>query len=285
MNKRQITAACGLFLLLAFNGTAESQIEFKGTGIVPNNPNSMDSITYVRFEPRRFCIRNPPHYRVSMQNNEIVINFGLWDTDSAPIFPAPPDTGGRHIDTVDLGRLPAGAYTLTTIGAPCTLPYASEQSPLDVNRQPFTVTDGRTRQSYPKPYGFSALDVSGHWWDERDSGWGLFIWQDRLDNTLAAWFTYTPDGKPAWYVFQPIWFSTASTRPVDVWQTSKPPGTVSPPVGTTKLTTVGTADLSFYFGEYSQNAGIKTVEQFAKFTFKLGDAPAQTRTLMRFKAK
>ena len=102
---------------------------------------------------------------------------------------------------------------------------------------------------------------------------------------MAAWFTYTSDGKPAWYVFQPAWATRNQTRLVDVWQTSKPLGTFSPPTRITTLTTVGKAELGFYFGNHKVGSNPTTVELFATLNYKFGDGTPQTRTLMRFKAK
>lgn len=165
------------------------------------------------------------------------------------------------------------------MGAPCIYAVPSRPTLPDLDKFPFQVTDGRAKKNYTNP----TLDYSGHWWDENDPGWGLFVWQDSTNNTMAAWFSYTADGQPAWYVFQPVWETPIFTRPADVWQTSKPPGTTSPPLGTTKLTTVGTAFLDFYFGTYTRGGALPSLEQFLNFHYKLGDGVQQKRTLMRFK--
>ncbi len=283
--RTQSTAASIAFLIAQVcSVTASAQSEFKGAAIVPNNPSATDSIVYVRYEPGRFCSRTEQQHKVTMQNNNINITFSSW---AIPLLVGaqPPDTGTRTVDMVDLGRLPAGDYTLTTVGAPCKVSGAGEASPPDIDKVPFKVTE--SKRVYPYRYGFPPLDFSGHWWDENDSGWGLFIWQDNVGNTMAAWFSYTADGKPAWYVFQPIAGLAIVGPRTDVWQTSKPPGDFAPPPGVTKLTKAGEAGLDFYYGYYNRGAGagLATVEQFAKFTYRLGDDAQQTRTLMRFKAK
>jgi hypothetical protein len=135
---------------------------------------------------------------------------------------------------------------------------------------PFKVTDARALKSTP----YVRSDYSGHWWDPADSGWGLFIWQDAKDNMLVAWFTYSPDGKPAWYVFQPTWETSTSTRSVPMQQTQRPPGTSSPPPGATSLTVVGSAKLSF--------DGFQGIDA-ATLTYKFGDGPEQVRNIRKFK--
>lgn len=44
-----------------------------------------------------------------------------------------------------------------------------------------------------------ALDVSGHWWNPAESGWGVAIQQQR-DTVFLQLYTYTKDGAPIWYV-------------------------------------------------------------------------------------
>jgi len=41
--------------------------------------------------------------------------------------------------------------------------------------------------------------ISGLWWNENESGWGLHLTQ-RGSNKFAAWYTYDGAGKPKWYV-------------------------------------------------------------------------------------
>jgi hypothetical protein len=168
-------------------------------------------------------------------------------------------------DEIDLGRLPAGSYTLTVTNAargpnPATIEFANV---------PFTVTDARATKTAP----YVRLDYSGHWWDPNDSGWGLFIWHDARDNLLAAWFTYTPDGKPIWYVFQPKWETFARTTTAALTQTSRLPGLTSPPPGPTSYTAVGSASLDFTAmgledgGKltYTFTGGAQTVRNIQKF--------------------
>jgi hypothetical protein len=172
-------------------------------------------------------------------------------------------------EEIDLGRLPAGSYSLTVNEGPgLTL-----GGPL-ISNVSLIVTDARNT----KPAPYVRLDYSGQWWDPNDSGWGLFIWHDARDNVLAAWFTYTPDGKPMWYVFQPTWQTSSATVEVPLMQTSRPPGTTSPPPnptpGMVAYTLAGTASLDFTnFGTADEG----------KLTYTFNGGPKLVRTIQRFK--
>ena len=205
-----------------------------GAVIVPGKPTSADNLT---LSMNRSCSDLLPYkanaYTVSMvQNNITVFRGEITSTSVLPLC----QLSAR--DEIDLGRLPAGNYTLTVINAaaPPLLPSRAEFSNV-----PFTVTDARALKSAP----YVRLDYSGHWWDPNDSGWGLFIWHDARDNVLAAWFTYGTDGKPIWYVFQPTWQTFAATFAAPISQTSRMQGPTSPPPNPTSYTTVGTASLDF----------------------------------------
>ena len=135
---------------------------------------------------------------------------------------------------------------------------------------PFTVADARSVKTYP----FVRLDYSGSWWDPNDAGWGLFIWQDARDNTLAAWYTYGTDGKAIWYVFQPKWQTGYATLPTDMVQTNRAPGATIPPPNPTSTTVVGTASLDF------TNFGTADT---GKFTYTITGGATQVRNIQRFK--
>lgn len=281
MKRYHVLAATLFFISQLYSISSLAQAPFFGSAIVPSNPSSTDNISFVRFEATAYCGRNEPYYKIAMSNNNITITFSESDVRGQMSLAQAPSWNTRYIDLVDIGRLPPGDYTLTTVGAQCIRASQFLPTPPDLDKFAFNVTDGRTKKSFPNP----SLDYSGHWWDENDPGWGLFIWQDAANNTMAAWFTYTADGKPAWYVFQPVWQTNTMTPYADVWQTSKPPGTVSPPPGAAKLETVGNAFLDFYFGYYNRGGALPTIEQFLNFNYKLGDGARQKRTLMRFRAK
>ena len=275
MKKRISLFAFALFAFL-FANTARAQLPpFRTTALLPMNPTSADNLKLSMQD--RTCggtsgyKANP--YRVGMSQNNITVTLGERVLNPMPLCPGAPR------EEMDLGRLPAGNYTLTVVSA------AVANSPATVvfENEPFTVTDARAAKTAP----YVRLDYSGHWWDPNDSGWGLFIWHDARDNVLAAWFTYTPDGKPMWYVFQPKWESSASPRfigigimvstvtfPADLMQTGRMPGPTSPPPNPTSLNVVGTAKLDFTnFGTTDEG----------KLTYTFNGGATLTRNIQRFK--
>ncbi len=85
---------------------------------------------------------------------------------------------------------------------------------------------------------------------------------------LAAWFTYTPDGTPMWYVFQPGWQTSSATRDADLMQTRPPP--TSP----TSVVVAGKASLDFTnFGTADEG----------KLTYTFNGGPTLVRNIKRFK--
>jgi hypothetical protein len=171
----------------------------------------------------------------------------------------------------DLGRLPAGSYSLTTILSAISLAGSVPVTVID--KAPFVVTDARANKAAP----FVRLDYSGHWWDPNDSGWGLFIWQDAkspTDNLLAAWFSYTIDGKPIWYVFQPKWVTSSATDIANLLQGSRLPGAMSPPPTMGSFTNVGTANL--YFTNYG------TADE-GELVYAFTNGATTRRKIVRFK--
>jgi hypothetical protein len=89
-----------------------------------------------------------------------------------------------------------------------------------------------------------------------------------------AWFTFTADGKPAWYTFQPAWASVTVTAQASLFQSTRPPGASSPPAGANANTTVGVASLDFTTSSDGDEA---------KLTYTFGSGTQQTRTIKRFK--
>ena len=239
--------------------------------LYPANPASTDTL---RLLLRRTCdvtTGGVNLYRVSMSQNNITVLLG--SNFSLPVGTCPPQNGGG--DEIELGRLPAGSYTLTVLEPETPNARANTL----VSSYPFTVIDARAEKTSP----WVRLDFSGHWWDPADPGWGLFIWQDArapADSILAAWFTYAADGKPQWYVFQPTWQSHAATTTTPMMTVTRPPGTTSPPsyanppIGSISGTSiVGIASLDF------TGTGVGGV---GKITYKFGDGPTLVRTIRRF---
>ena len=231
------------------------------TVLFPTNPTSADNLKLSISD--RTCGGGNPYtsntYLVSMSQNNITVRLGEHVKNPVPLCPASPR------EEIDLGRLPAGSYTLTVIEGPT----GTTPGPL-IENAPFTIADARARKAAP----FVRLDYSGHWWDPNDSGWGLFIWHDARDNILAAWFTYTPDGKPVWYVFQPTWETHSITTTTSLQQTFRAPGPTSPPPAPTNYVTVGSAKLDF------TNFGTGDV---GKIIYTFNGGTQLTRNIQRFK--
>ncbi len=250
-------AVCGVGVLPAQQPRSLEGILF------PANPTSADNLKVLA--SRRCPTYKANSHRVSMSENNITLAFGelrLLEGVCGPLQPTP-------LVEIDLGRLPAGNYTLTSLKAP----VGNAPSETVYDRVPFTIADARASKMAP----YVSLDYSGHWWDPNDSGWGLFIWQgaylDR-DNLLAAWFTYTPEGKPMWYVFQPPWETSTSTFNADIVQGERLPSTTSPPPLPGTFTSVGRARLDFTnYGNADEG----------KLTYNFTDGKTLTRTIRRFR--
>ena len=237
--------------------------------LFPANPTSADNIKLSMTD--RTCGGLSPYkanpYRVSMSQNNITVTLG--EKGGSGIVPLCPPAAPR--EEFDLGRLPAGDYTLTVVDST----NASFPNRVLIDHSPFTVTDARAAKTAP----YVRLDYSGHWWDPNDSGWGLFIWHDARDAVLAAWFTYTPDGKPMWYVFQPVFNTSSATQTVDLYQTSRAPGPTSPPPGPNTYAVIGSASLDFAHYDYINNGDIDTA--ILSYTFTGG--AKLVRNIRRFK--
>ncbi len=264
MNKRTLIFTLILVTALAHGEIIAQILPGVTATVLPVNPTSADNLKLImlrRCDGLGFNAANL--YVVGMTRNNITVTLANTLSGITPSACAPTPTPR---DEVDLGRLPAGSYTLTVI-EPTT---QSNPSRTVINNLPFTVADARATKVAP----YVRLDYSGHWWDPNDSGWGLFIWHDARDNVLAAWFTYTPDGKPMWYVFQPTWTTSASTVTTPLLQTSRLPGPTSPPPAPTSYATVGSASLDFTnFGTADEG----------KITYTFTGGAQQVRNIQRFK--
>jgi hypothetical protein len=90
----------------------------------------------------------------------------------------------------DLGRLPAGHYTVEVV-------HAAGGSPIWAGT--FNVA--------PRDPGNNARDAASDvnytdvWWDPARPGWGVFISHRPDEKLFAAWFDYGADGQPVWYTF------------------------------------------------------------------------------------
>jgi len=265
MKRRFVALALSLLACLP----ARAQIAPNGAlpglpmSLLPPNPTSADNLRLIM--PERQCISglvytgNP--YRVAMANNQLTINLGAQVISGAVPAGCPPQAG----EEIDLGRLPPGNYSMSLVD-----PVPRPEKPVFSNIT-FTVADARVAKAAP----YVRLDYSGQWWDPNDSGWGLFLWHDAIDNVLAAWFTYGSDGKPMWWVFQPRWRFQRETFDADLIQTSRMPGPTSPPPNPTSLSVVGKARLEF--------SRVQTIAEIGTITYTIGTAPEITRSIQRFR--
>ena len=246
------------------SGLVQAQLPPNGTtALLPANPTSADNLKLSRLDST--CGGLNPYgpgdtYRVSMVQNNITVTIGKKAGVAVPTCPNAPR------EEFDIGRLPAGNYTLSLYNSN----FGTSPEGFIILSSPFTVTDARVVKVAP----YVRLDYSGHWWDPNDSGWGLFIWQDARDNILAAWFTYAPDGKSMWYVFQPTWETHSITTTTSLQQTFRAPGPTSPPPTTTNYFPVGSAKLDF------SNFGTGDV---GKIVYAFIGGTQLTRNIQRFK--
>ena len=106
-----------------------------------------------------------------MSQNNVTVTLGEKRSGKVPLCISAPR------EEIDLGRLPAGNYSLSVINPA----FGNSPEAFVISGFPFTVKDVRVAKVAP----YVRLDYSGHWWDPNDSGWGLFIWHDARNNVLA----------------------------------------------------------------------------------------------------
>ncbi|MBL8522754.1 MAG: hypothetical protein JNN20_03595 [Betaproteobacteria bacterium] len=167
---------------------------------------------------------------------------------------------------VELGKFPAGTYP---IDVNYGVLLGNEISFLTVlTSLQLVVTDHRPAKPAPAVF----IDYSDHWWDQSDPGSGLFIWQNRTDQVLAAWFTYSTTGQAIWYTVQSGTWVSPTRYEGKLIQSSRsnPP----PPPILLVAQEVGTAVLDFT-GDDSAMSG--------RFIYKLNSAATEvTRNIRRF---
>jgi hypothetical protein len=90
-----------------------------------------------------------------------------------------------------------------------------------------------------------SIDVSDHWWNPQESGWGMSIMQHPSDRLFAVWFVYNASNQPVWYTLQPGTWTTFTRYTGPIYKTTGPyyGGPFDPTqVG---ITQVGTGTLTF----------------------------------------
>lgn len=208
--------------------------------LLPLYPTSADTLKLSMADPSCSRPYKLDYYSVKMASNNITVEI-----PEQIKIPTPTCTPSLR-EEFDLGRLPAGNYTLTVVSFLVDLDGQEVPNGRRAlfSNVPIVVTDARAQKQAP----WVTLDYTGQWWDPADPGSGLFIWQDAHDPNdplLAAWFTYSADGKALWYVFQPKFETAFTTFTTDLFQTSRCPGSTAPPPNPTSSAVVGTAKLDF----------------------------------------
>ena len=225
----------------------------------PTAPSSADAVT-MRIDRSRPFPYQGNSYRISQENNRIRVTLGSRNLDF--IDPGLPFLPGAQFTYIELGKLPAGSYSVDV--------YTPEPNNLGelvlAAGIPLLVTDARASKAVP----FVQLNYADHWWNPAESGWGLFIWHDRLDRLLAAWFTYGADNKPVWYTVQGGAWVNSFEYEGKIYQTTGPVFSSFTAGSTVVAQQVGTAKLSF------------SADNTATFTYTLNGV-TQTKPITRFK--
>jgi hypothetical protein len=240
------TIMLGIFLLCIFANVAGMRITHAQNtpvsasfiSINPLQPTSADYISLVIGNPplgtsfgdcNKF-VKNP--FTLTIVQNNIIVTFDNTSWEIGNTFGIPIPAPYRPVP-IDLGRLPAGDYVITSVGAPCrTYTPAGGLKPIYYG---FTVKDHRPQKVFP----FNSQNFSGHWVDATLPGHAVFITHDEQENLLGTLLTYQTNGKPVWYVFQPKWSITGFTELSPLWEASKLSNPNLPLNGATNLTEVG----------------------------------------------
>ena len=200
----------------------------------PTAPSSADAVT-MRIDRSRPFPYQGNSYRISQENNRIRVTLGSRNLDF--IDPGLPFLPGAQFTYIELGKLPAGSYSVDVY-----TPGPNNLGELVLAAGiPLIVTDARTSKATP----FVQLNYADHWWNPAESGWGLFIWHDRLDRLLAAWFTYGSDNKSEWYTIQAGSWTLFNRYEGQIIKTTGPAFSAFGPGSAVQTQVVGTASITF----------------------------------------
>jgi hypothetical protein len=163
--------------MAAFCGQVHAQATLQ---VIPASPRYQESV-YARIAPDRMSGLYIYGAKVSMSGTVIRI---------APEWIIEIGAGGSF--DVELGRFPAGTYTVQLYfgSVPVSAPFTVGP------RMPQDPANGGGGGTVP------AVDYSGMWWNQRESGWGLSILQGPTNQLFAAWFVYDAAGAPTWYTLE-----------------------------------------------------------------------------------
>jgi hypothetical protein len=168
---------------------------------------------------------------VSMVANRITVAIETPASD----FVLPP---ARPPLDVVLGQLPAGEYQVEILRH-----FRGFTQTVSFGTATFVVAE----QSSTDPI-FGRTDL---WWNPNESGWGINVIQHPSGLIFATWYTYDPDGTPAWYVVPTGRWATDSDGSLStrytgpIYRTSGPPVTETFDPSRVTRTLVGEAEFIF----------------------------------------
>ncbi|CAN5456957.1 hypothetical protein BH11PSE11_BH11PSE11_03260 [soil metagenome] len=142
---------------------------------------------------------------------------------------------------VELGRFPAGSYSVTLQGPNSTSVPVTTQ---------FRVGAALMSPAGQYPGNQPAVNYSGLWWSPAESGWGLSIAQGATNKLFAVWFVYGASGEPVWYTLQPgEWTSSNSNASYTgpIYKTTGPNFRETFNPASVGVTQVGTGTLQFRY--------------------------------------
>jgi len=155
--------------------------------IIPASPRYQEPV-YVRITPPPFAPGNIWASSVSMSGTTISVAYREY-----------PDIGGNIAHDVELGRFPAGSYSVRVQSELGTAPVTTQ----------FVVSPSERSEHYPGTV--PAVNYTGMWYQPTESGWGISINQGATNELFAVWFTYDSASKPVWYAMEPGGWISAST--------------------------------------------------------------------------
>jgi hypothetical protein len=221
---------------------------FAASAIVPAQPTSFE-LENLRIQSDA-CNFDPWPVRVTLEGN----TFRVTTEGDNCSPPGPP----RVVD-VRLGMLPAGDYRVEVLKYPRLNPIPAETLTFQV-RDPFEAT---VFPPLPRPL----TDYSGLWFDPRESGWGLSLYQGPTHAVFGLVFIYDAANQPEWYSLQSGRWTSSTTWTATVYRTTGPAyflGVFDP--GEVRYTMAGVATIDF-----TQSAG---QEGRARLTYTINGTTA-----------
>jgi hypothetical protein len=218
-------------LVLAGTGSAAHGQLLKEFSIHPPAPRPFELVTLYTYT---FAgIEVDP--RVSQEGSDIVVRISARGT------PVPGNLSWVGFD-IRLGAFPAGTYTVSTVdGGMVDQPGNPVLAP---QRLEFTVA--APAPADPPTTFRPRNDYSGHWWNPKESGWGLSIHQSPSDPMMVVFYTYNAAGRPVWYVAPGGRWVDETTWVGPLYRTKGPPMSGNFDPSRVERVVVGTARLSWY---------------------------------------